>query len=1729
MKVFFSNEFKKELNIPTEIYLSAWEEKTDALSESSIIALCASGVSKSLENIEHTESRCLWDTSTKTLQINIDNIKVTIPSGDYLTATAGYIKALFFYYGYEEIVKLAFVLVPESDDELCLTGNNIINLQFLESTRAEFVNYRKDVINDFDFLEGVWSGVKNILVIDESDEVLVSKDSYYRLLRKQSAEEGCKEGRCIDVDGGYQNSYYTFKTYKPGTLKPVLFDSSGSAIMTKYRLRAEGGYVQVRGTVEYEEFKVGKDGVIERIGSGITEISGVDGVTIVEEEKSPTFVCIVDNTWNRVIYAMQTSFDTAPWGIFHLELSFLDENKNVKTITSNSFKLVQGSFESYVKIIDPTTPYTELNNYLFLFEADGTTVHKFTLEIATEEVIDKNNINISAGTKEELDYMCSKFTIEYSDPIFEGDKIKFEVSLSTNQINESESIPIPCMVNNEFKLIPLNIGLVDTDITYKPGVFYLVQKPKTQKLKVYSGVGPEIDTIVLENNQTMGFIALGTDVQSEGDYWKLTSPVDGVIITPEIGEINCYYDESTGQGNFLTANQIAVEVNDVPQNLKDSVYGVLQFTRYLTNPLITDNSDWRMNLSVSTAYVKVIKKGKPPYLTVPAEPLELEKVKAIPVSVSSNMSFYCRFVPGNESRFWLGSNSSAYSANQLVHLLTNNPEYNMKVYVTGQTDEVTNVGKNLYYIFNTSGDSIEVPLVFETMFFDAMCFNDNTEFGSVEFSYTPDFLKIEGKVVINIVKNDSLGYEIGFSSDVDDEINNGHLRYSGYLTSIDKKVLFNQYFFVPHDSPLYVNFDCNYSLFYSISETSPVNVANSDLVNLANKYNLQSKISISAPSTPDDSALAYFDQLVKIIFPTYEEGVLRGFTFECINPSGYSRYPQLPTRLFLTNLEIHFDPESKYNAYYFFKLPQPLAPKWVGYTNYRTAALLNNNLGLGTNNTYFNEPWNIVKNIGDESGYSATITYSEVKEKMPTVQLGGQLIYSDQNDYYPSNYFAKVVIPLDMVEYPGGEEGNIPTALVYPNSEQFVETLAITEFAVGVKISNNPYVTSPPASAKYVIKQDANAGLHKGVYFSLISSNSYNSDSDLDSTSLGTLYLYFRPDITGSIQKQEPYLVFDGGNAESDSTLAPQPYPNDKGTWSQDTEAAVLDNYPSFVRLLHIEWICDEENEAGYGAFGTKVGHNPAKAIELVEFTRDLLSSSISLQLRYVKDIVYMTDVDDIPFVGGNIKPVINYSSSLVGDTVANNPDEAVNCIAESIGVDLISNKIDNAVKISCTDRSCVISDYLSNPDQVSAVSEDLEWSAPYTISVMKQGSSTPEPGYEFVVKGVQKGHNTGIVVDDNLYVGKEVGNNNHIQITVSSGDESVEVNCKAVTLPNLETISGLEVLCDSNISYTIGDSSLVFSFPKNSSPMVNVMNCTVIYQNEDGITDEVTFVINQGAIVPTITWVDSAANGNLIPFLSDGTCIATHGVFDPLVTTSIDIVSNVSKLKASDPQGTLYLEGNYTGDLYEEGVSANNDVLYHFVIDVQLPFNNTRTKRDGTLIISTEDDSNSITINYSQGYYTVLINNKTANEFTPSSMISIGSSNASSYNMALVAERKEYVYSLNQWTLQTTNVSLPETMNGYWTNPSYLICDSEGTESFGANFDEFFSEYTLEELTTAIYKPTLILTVSGSSSGEVNFCMRDLRITLRDEIFHKNTYNYKYYGNSLEFSFNLYFDYVMD
>lgn len=1701
MKTYFSEDFKKELNIPSGIYLSAWEEVTEETSEWSIISLCFEGISKSLNDIKHTDFKTLWNSETKTLQFNLENFDITIPDdGSYQTAMNGYVKSLRFYYGYEDTVRLAFVLVPESDEELNLTGNNIISLQFLESTRAEFTNYKKDIINDFDFLEGVSSGIKNILVISPEDEVLISKDSYYRLLRKRLSEEGCKEGSCIDKNGGYQNSYYTFRTYKEGTLKPILFDSNGSILLTKHHLNQAGGYIQIRGTVEYEEFRTEEDGKITKIRDGITEISGVDGVCIVADEVSPTFTYMIDNTWDRIVYAMQVNPEETLWGIFHIELSFLDKEKQSRTISSKRFKLVQGNFESYAKIVNPTTTYTEYNNYLFLFEADGTTLHKFTVEVLTDEVIEKENVYIfkQDQNQEELDYMNSKFDIKIGEKSVTGNVVRFDVEIVTKQVNPSDSIPIP-EINGEFKLIPLEIGLKNTDISYKPSTFYLVQKPKTQKLKIFTSLGPSVNIITLENDQPYAVIALGLDSQVTGDYWKLTQGIDGVSITGfDSGEINCFYNEETGEGNFNdeSTNKIAVVIDESP--LQDKFYGTLQFTRYSSNPQIVDVSNWRMNLYVSTASLQVYKKGLPPFLTVPNSPVEVDRVKALSTEVTSNQNLYCRFVPA-KNRFYSGQYDAEYSLTELSEMLEANPEYNMKIYVPGQTEEETHIGNNLYYIKNDSGDPVTIPLVLETMFFEEAFFKHSSGpslFGVVEFSFTQDFLNIEGTININIVKDSSLDTFITF--------NTREIEYAGEVVNIEKKVLNDQYFFVPHDEPMYLTLYSNFSIFYSVSDTVVKGVFDSEK---------NSKISLSSVGGKS-SGLNIFTKILRLMFPTYESGVLKGFKVECFNTKGYADFAQNPTRFFVTNRKTFKNVTGGGLVLYFFRFPMPLLPKWVGYTNYRSEHLLSSDYVSGTNNTYLGESWNIISDLGDPDAAIATITYSEVKEKIVSLTSQSNL------GYYPSDFFAKLIIPLS------GKR--------VEEFELKIDVFAITEFSGGVRLSHNPYTSySSVTSSQYRIKKDTPTDLKNILNFSLISNVSYNSDADQDGTDVGTVYLYFRPDIlhsepTNPIPPQ-PFPFYDAGNAEYDSTLTVPPYDNDIEQWSNETKAQVGGRYGVFFYLIANNWDYDDD-EAGLKAEMCL----PADRPYFVKFVCDLLTSGITLNLRYIKDKIYLTGVEEIPFIGGNTSPAVNYSALLVGNSIANNSSLATNCVAESIGSDVTSNKLTNIVKISCSDRSCVIQNYANHSEEITALTQPIEWSAEYTISVIKQGEADPEPGHNFTARGVQQGHNSGIIVDNDLYVGRELGTNNHINVPVASGDESVELNCKVVSLSTLETISGMEILCDSSVTYAVDseNNTITFSFTKNNTAAVRTMNCAVLYQNSDGVTDEVTFVINQAAISPIIQWPDSTVNGNLIPFLSDGTCIATHSKFsnDVLVSTSIDILANVNRLKVTDSTGTLNLEEYYTGDLYEGEVSENNDILYRFVIDLQLPFNNTRSARNGVLTISTENDSSHLDINFSQGYYIVLLNNKTAQEFSGSSNFISLNSFASSYEMRLSAERREFMYSSNQWVLQSTDVSLPQVINGYWASPEYFICDSEGIEQSGSTFNEFFSSYTLEELTTASYKPTLILTnLVSSTPGEINFCVSGLKIILSGEAFYKNTYNYMYYGDSLEFSFNLYFTYVME
>ena len=467
MIAIFSDKFKKDLTIQSEIYIAGWLESYTEVPNSELSRLCIEGEKKQLSTLKHNTLRTIWDNESKVLELKIDGFDVNYSeSDDYnVLMSKNYVPLIYFYYGFEDTVDLAFILKPDRD-ELSIEGNNIIDLKFNSTVKAEFVNIRKNINNDFDFLEGVVSEAKtcakNILVVDPSEEVLVTKDSYYRLLRKS--------------------------------------------------------YVQIRGTVEYEEYKVGKDGEIVKIDEGITEVSGIDGVSIILESKSSMFDCTIDEAWNRVVYGKLLEEDEASWGIFHLELNYLDHDLKPQTLVSKSFKLVQGLLETYVRITEASTDFTELGDYLFLFDASGKTIHNFKLKISSLEVIGVENIKISAPTESDTDYMFSKFSVSIENfNLSDEGSVVVDFRLTTKETNKLTT-PLPAK-DGKFSLIPIMINLVGTEYKASTINFYLVQKPATVTLAAFNpSTGLSIDTVTLEYDQSSIPVILGVEDDTNIHY-----------------------------------------------------------------------------------------------------------------------------------------------------------------------------------------------------------------------------------------------------------------------------------------------------------------------------------------------------------------------------------------------------------------------------------------------------------------------------------------------------------------------------------------------------------------------------------------------------------------------------------------------------------------------------------------------------------------------------------------------------------------------------------------------------------------------------------------------------------------------------------------------------------------------------------------------------------------------------------------------------------------------------------------------------------------------------------------------------------------------------------------------------------------------------------------------------------------------------------------------------------
>lgn len=1762
MIAVFSNKFKKDLAIQSEIYLAGWEESYNNEPAEELSRKCIEGETKQLSTLKHKNLRTLWDKEKRVLELEIEGFDVSysdLDNYDYNVLTnLNYIPSIYFYYGFEDTVDLAFILRPDKDD-LSLEGSNIVDLNFSDTVKAEFVNFRKNIDNDFDFLEGVISEAKtcakNILVVDPSEKVLVTKDSYYRLLRKKAAEVGCKEGRCIDENGKYQDSYYTYRTYKEGTLTPILFDTTGAEMITKYSLSKDGGYVQIRGTVEYEEFRVGKDGEIVKIEEGITEVSGIDGVSIILESKAPIFDCAIDETWNRVVYGKLLEEESS-WGIFHLELNFLDHDLKPQTLVSKPFKLVQGMLETFVKIIDASTNFTELGDYLFLFETTGRTVHNFKLKISSSDVIGLDNIKVSAPTESDTEYMFSKFSVDYENFKQEDDgSVTVDFKLTTTGKNESSSTPLPAK-NGKFSLIPIMINLVNTDYQAPTINFYLVQKPNTVTLAAFNpSTGLSIDTVTLDYDQFSIPVILGVGEDTDGDYWKLTGPVNNrITVTPEIGEITGTFTTERGYSGFVlsnkdTANSLEIHVTGQTDTRRDEDLGTITFTRYLDNPEGKDLSGWRMNLLVATVSIKVIKKGAPPFVRIPVENIQVKKIEPISLSIDSNIDVYCKFTP----RFTKFGNE--FSRKKL-DLLDKHPEFVMTVYVEGQENEETRVGKNLYLIKNTSEARETVNLVLEVRYFPAAGgFNISVEFpdeggtitkdnifGELAFFFDEECTKPIDSIDLGVYDNESY-YSTGVEEGGWEYSETSLIKYDGNYMKPEDLNWKDRFFFIPPDSPNYPVSVCvknNYTIYYCTDYNSIIaEGASYSSINIVQSCDIELDSLVEMEVEDWEFSGQHYDGFISI--PTYEKGKLIGNVFKCSNKfwkwqtaeDSFSESiidkPQEPTTLAIHNLR---DPMRQYFSgrsisvlgdlrLRFYRCPEPFYVKGVSYSNYRDPSLIPGDtvekryLGKTYDLDYINTYNPLTKDVEIILPYS-----SEVKEPG-----------------YGKNYFA------DMIIETSGSIGIhwVPTLMsVDTNNLKVIDGKNVT-------IKDKKYTIIPEGSTDPAQDTEDWKRVDRGEFLTLEGDIDKSSDRDPDVTSLGKLKFYTFPlmvwqgyPVYYSTDTSEKIIYkhwdYDSSNNNDLLGLNIEPivgtlgrsdgYDHYANSWISRISTTDWDEFSTGGNTLANKFYTVELDDEG--EIDREKTNNNSR--DFLTFIQNLLTSTITVNLVYMKDVIYVTGISDgISFSGGTVYPTLNYNFS-TESTISLRRNN--NCTARVLDMNSINwptNEIKKAIEITSLDRSCVI-EYTSQA--AKGIANNLQWSADFSMKEKSTGDNK-----DFTVSGFQSGHDSGILINNTtLYIGST---ETEFVRNISSSDLTFTLDCKAVSISkedgDLKTITGgLEV--ESTFSnYSISEDNIVFNFQKNVGGEVKRYSYTITHENSDGLRDSVTVAIIQGGITPILEWNGvGGVEENTLPFLSDGTCCIGEA-------SSLVFTTNVETLYVSRAPnfGSSYLEESYTEDLYGvvDGEYGNGDTRYRFTIPIQLDFNNTGKERSGKLVISTSEDDKedgviTKTFNCVQGYYTLKVSpGRNQSAYTKSNAIEVNSDyQTSPVSLYISAEKKEYVLNSGTWSLTTLSVPIQGTIQ-FPQNIKFYPCTEDGNKDDGLGNIPLVSP-RVEINNTASDSPTLTFKWNSSSSSEFYFKTDGFIITLNaiDNSFYNEDCNYMFYGNSLGFSLDdYYYHYITD
>ena len=593
---------------------------------------------------------------------------------------------------------IAFVLVNEDFSNIKFDKErNFVNVKLDFPVNSKISTKLPELNSDVNFLEGAGISVgENLFRLGENSSE-VSRDSYLKYLYSTLTStkiKGPNSSTGLDEEGKSINLVKFRKIYKEESFTLGVFDETyyiniSDKIKTKYNLPREitfdtilsnesprGAYctLKLTGSIDYDIYYMSDTEPIY-IQSGSDEITGIDGIKIINVEKGQGFTFEIDNLLYNINYYTPEGVDindqlVNPYGIFELELTYTDLEGKTNTIKSNKLRLIQGGYYGYFSVISRDSNYTYPVNdaAMYLFNRKSGERKYFTVRIKSPifteywENDEHEKIKSNISFEFENDYMERElkklFNFSYTITKLEDleDVFDIEVEILTLQNNNDPDHWLPfCDPDSDgvnesvLSMIKLNVDLDTTNNLYFER-FYCAQGNQSNSIILSDLNKPTYERslvklnegLVYRNDEGEKVLSITEEFDNIEDielentpfYWKIISKPEELTIRPI--EDNEVIDEEIKKGEgefnqnvrdyFTSEGGITVKQNqfklifdysqflgtfELPNSLS-----IIKLTReeYLNDFEIEDT--WETFLTYNIIKLPVKKEGKRPYVEI---------------------------------------------------------------------------------------------------------------------------------------------------------------------------------------------------------------------------------------------------------------------------------------------------------------------------------------------------------------------------------------------------------------------------------------------------------------------------------------------------------------------------------------------------------------------------------------------------------------------------------------------------------------------------------------------------------------------------------------------------------------------------------------------------------------------------------------------------------------------------------------------------------------------------------------------------------------------------------------------------------------------------------------------------------------------------------------------------------------------------------------------------------